>query len=78
MTEDQYANALMHDQNLVFSVRLHCMPMRHRKPNSWDATMAPVSRPLASAVLDLMVILMEQNYPNNVIHISVLWREMIC
>ena len=44
----------MHDPNLVFSVRLHCMPMRHRKPYTWDA-MAPVSRPLASAVLDLMV-----------------------
>ncbi len=32
------------------------MPMRHRKvPPNWDVV-APVSRPLASAVLDLMVI----------------------
>ena len=39
----------------VFCVRLHCMPMRHRKvPPNWDVV-APVSRPLASAVLDLMV-----------------------
>lgn len=55
VTEDQYANALMHDTNLVFCVRLHCLPMRHRKaPNHWDLT-APLSRPLASAVMDLMV-----------------------
>ena len=31
VTEDQYANALMHDPNLVFRVRMHRAPMRHRK-----------------------------------------------
>ena len=33
ITEDQYANALMHDPNLVFRVKLHRAPMRHRKPS---------------------------------------------
>jgi hypothetical protein len=28
--EDQYATALMHDPNLVFKVKLHKAPMRHR------------------------------------------------
>ena len=31
VTEDQYATALMHDPNLVFKVKLHRTPMRHRK-----------------------------------------------
>ena len=30
ITEDQYANALMHDANLAFRVKLHRAPMRHR------------------------------------------------
>ena len=28
--EDQYATALMHDPNLVYKVKLHRAPMRHR------------------------------------------------
>jgi hypothetical protein len=30
LAEDQYATALMHDPNLVFKVKLHKAPMRHR------------------------------------------------
>ncbi|ENN78319.1 hypothetical protein YQE_05210, partial [Dendroctonus ponderosae] len=31
ISEDQYANSLMHDVSLAFKVRLHRLPMRHRK-----------------------------------------------
>ena len=52
VTEDQYAAALMHDPNLVFKVKLHRTPMRHRK-----AAVEPPShgRSLACSLLDLMI-----------------------
>eukprot|EP00095_Tigriopus_kingsejongensis_P007666 maker-scaffold156_size297567-snap-gene-0.24 protein:Tk07666 transcript:maker-scaffold156_size297567-snap-gene-0.24-mRNA-1 annotation:"hypothetical protein L798_14922" len=54
ITEDQYANALMHDANLTFRVKMHKAPMRHRKaPVNWDTDLT--SKSLAVAVLDLMV-----------------------
>ena len=56
VTEDQYANALMHDPNLVFAVKLHRAPMRHRKISATEtSTLNGQSRSLACSVMDLMV-----------------------
>ncbi|RWS04980.1 hypothetical protein B4U79_01113 [Dinothrombium tinctorium] len=52
ISEDQCANAIMHDINIVFKVQLHRMRMRHRKLA--DETTKPL-RPLSYSVLDLMV-----------------------
>ena len=53
VTEDQYATALMHDPNLVFKVKLHRTPMRHRKAGV-DTT-PNHGRSLVCALLDLMI-----------------------
>jgi hypothetical protein len=46
----------MHDPNLVFSVKLHKAPMRHRKISATDGAFASgQSKSLACSVMDLMV-----------------------
>ncbi|KAF8785102.1 Armadillo-like helical domain-containing [Argiope bruennichi] len=52
ITEDQYANSIIHDVNLVYKVQLHRMPMRHRKVcHDRNGSF----QPLACPMLDLMV-----------------------
>uniref|UniRef100_A0A182RPK2 DUF1741 domain-containing protein n=1 Tax=Anopheles funestus TaxID=62324 RepID=A0A182RPK2_ANOFN len=52
IAEDQYANSMMHDNNLTFKVSLHRAHMRHRKLTS-EKVSKP--QPLATTLLDLLV-----------------------
>ncbi|CAK1555338.1 unnamed protein product [Leptosia nina] len=51
IVEEQFANSIMHDQNLTFKVQLYRLPMRHRKIVPEE----PPSQPLASTLIDLLV-----------------------
>ena len=53
ITEDQYCEAIMHDPNLVFKVKLHRASMRHRKPVALEV--CSHGRSLVCAVLDLLL-----------------------
>ncbi|XP_074604539.1 armadillo-like helical domain-containing protein 3 [Brevipalpus obovatus] len=64
ITEDQCANAIMHDLNVVFRVQLHRMPMRHRKVND-ESFKGP--RPLAYSILDLMVEFLSTHLTKNLL-----------
>ncbi|CAG9562750.1 unnamed protein product [Danaus chrysippus] len=51
IVEEQFANSIMHDQNLTFKVQLYRLPMRHRKIVPEE----PPSQPLASTLIDLLI-----------------------
>lgn len=52
ITEDQFANSILHDDNMTFHVLIHRMPMRHRKIRPADEKK---SAALACWVLDMCV-----------------------
>ncbi|XP_039259173.2 armadillo-like helical domain-containing protein 3 [Styela clava] len=52
ITEDQFANSFLHDDNMPFQVLIHRMPMRHRKQKSGPEK---GGAPLACWLLDLTV-----------------------
>ncbi|XP_055377686.1 armadillo-like helical domain-containing protein 3 isoform X2 [Condylostylus longicornis] len=52
ISEDQYANSIMHDNNLTYKVLLHRAQMRHRKLN---VDRLGKAQPLAATLLDLLV-----------------------
>jgi len=50
ITEDQFANSFLHDDNMQFHINIHRMPMRHRKVRASDDGK---SRTLACWLFDL-------------------------
>lgn len=52
ITEDQFANSFIHDENMSFQVCIHKMPMRHRKVKT---IAEKPGAPLACWLLDLTV-----------------------
>lgn len=79
ISEDQYANSLMHDANLSFKVYLHRMPMHHRKIQD---KVAP-TQPLAATLLDLLVEFitshMMKKFPLELYHLCIgVLQRLLC
>lgn len=62
ISEDQYANSILHDSNILYSVYLYQAKLRHRKLN---IDKVPPSRQLACSVLDLTIEFMQSHLMKN-------------
>jgi len=62
ISEDQYANSLLHDSNILYSVFLYQAKLRHRKLNTEKV---PPSRQLACSILDLVIEFMQSHLMKN-------------
>lgn len=62
ISEDQYANSLLHDSNILYSVFLYQAKLRHRKLNIEKVL---PSRQLACSILDLTIEFMQSHLMKN-------------
>lgn len=71
ISEDSYANTLMHDENLNFKVTLHRAQMRHRKLPI-DKSSKPLSATLFDLIIEFIVShMMKQKFPIELYLLSV-------
>lgn len=71
ITEDSYANTLMHDENLNFKVTIHRAQMRHRKLPI-DKSSKPLAATLFELIIEFIVShMMKQKFPIELYLLSV-------
>lgn len=64
ITEDQFANSFLHDDNMPFQVQIHHMPMRHRKVKpAAEKRGAPLACWLLELAVEFVVSHMMKDFP---------------